>query len=161
MMDKIYRILYGPKWLFCHFGLSLITSVLCGLCLMVLEIDYQVILRLISKDTIFLSATIAGFVFAGMSIFISLDGNKKMLTISSIGSENIIYGVLIVSVTSFIISMLLMGLDLVVFNINIEQMSKPQLIVKTITQWSSIYSLLFGYLVFLSSLKLIYWMLKK
>ena len=150
MMDKVYRILYGPKWLFCHFVLSLITVVLCGLCLTVLEIDYQVILRLISKDTISLSATIAGFVFAGMSIFISLDGNKKMSTISSIGSGNIIYGVLIVSVTSFIISLLLMGLDLVVFNINIEQISKPQLIIKTVTQWGSIYSLLFGYIGFLS-----------
>lgn len=160
-MDKVYRILYGPKWLLWHFVLSFVTTVICGLCLVLLEIDYRVLLKLISKDTISLSASIAGFVFAGMSIFISLDGNKKMATISSIGSENIIYGVLIVSVTSFVISLLLMGLDLVIFNINIEQISKPQLIVKTITQWVSIYSLLFGYLGFLSSLKLIYWVLKK
>lgn len=103
----------------------------------------------------------AGFVFAGMSIFVSLDGNKKMSTIASVGQDNIIYSILIFSVSLFVSSLLLMGIDLVVFNISIEQISSVQMLAKSIVEWASIYTLLLGFLCFLSGLKLIHWVLKK
>ena len=161
MMDKVYRTLYSSKWLLWHVLLSVITIAPYGFLLAVLKIDYHTTLKLISKDTITLSASMAGFVFAGMSIFVSLDGNKKMSTIASVGQDNIIYSILIFSVSLFVSSLLLMGIDLVVFNISIEQISSVQMLAKSIVEWASIYTLLLGFLCFLSGLKLIHWVLKK
>ena len=64
----------------------------------ILRMDITAISLLINNDTVSISAEMAGFVFAGMSIFISLDGNKKMQTIKKLEVDIIIYYILILSI---------------------------------------------------------------
>ena len=91
MMDKFQRALYGNHWLIMH---TLLTVVLCIIIVgifFILRIDINELKRLINNDTVSISAELAGFVFAGMSIFISLEGNKKIQTINFISDlDNIL-----------------------------------------------------------------------
>lgn len=157
-MSSIYRRLYGDHWFLMHTVLSIL---LCGayyLFLTIINIDFDVTLSIISGDTISLSAEIAGFVFAGMSIFISLEGNKKMDAIKKIDKQNIIYHILIASIVFFVLSLILMGMDLTVLMYSTNAL---QLLIKSIIEWVSIYFLLLGFIYFLSSLQLIYWIFKR
>lgn len=158
--DRIIRSFYGNKWFLWHFVLSLTIAVAYFVVLKICDIDYNKTLSIICSDTISLSAAVAGFVFAGMSIFISMEGSKKMTTIKSVEKDNIIYSILISSIVFFVISLLLMGLALTVFNVSIEEISDKQIVVKSIIEWTSILSLLLGFVFFLSSVKLVYWIFK-
>lgn len=158
--EKIIRSFYGKKWFLFHFVLSLLVAVVYFVALKLCDIDYNKTLSIICSDTISLSAAVSGFVFAGMSIFISMEGSKKMTTIKSVGKDNIIYSILISSIVFFVISLLLMGLVLTVFNISIEEISTKQIVIKSIVEWTSILSLLLGFIFFLSSVKLVHWIFK-
>lgn len=158
--DRIYRIIYGDKWFLSHFAMSLIACLIYALFIRISNINFSATLTIISNNTISLLVSLAGFVFAGVSIFISLEGSKKMETIKSIGKANIIYNILISSIISFIFSFLFMGLDLTVFNIKIDIITASQKIIKLVLEYSSIYLLVLGFVFFLSSLKLIRWIFK-
>lgn len=158
--EKTIRTFYGNKWFLSHIVLSLLIAAVYFVALRFCNIDYNKTLSIICSDTISLSAAVAGFVFAGMSIFISMEGSKKMTTIKSVGKDNIIYSILISSIVFFVLSLLLMGLVLTVFDITVEEISTKQIVIKSIIEWSSILSLLLGFVFFLSSVKLVYWIFK-
>ncbi|MCD7817466.1 MAG: hypothetical protein LUH07_00200, partial [Lachnospiraceae bacterium] len=102
-MDKIYRKLYGKHWALMHLLFMAIFNVLVVAVLKKFDVIANVF-KLINYDIISLSGTIAGFEFASVSIFISLDGNKKLKTIKSINLEKIIYNIMISSILSLVIS---------------------------------------------------------
>ncbi|MEE0873597.1 MAG: hypothetical protein UIH27_09065 [Ruminococcus sp.] len=161
MMDKFQRALYGNHWLIMH---TLLTVVLCIIIVgifFILRIDINELKRLINNDTVSISAELAGFVFAGMSIFISLEGNKKIQTIKSIGKENIIYNILILSIVLLVVSVVGMLIDINIFSRNNGAISIRQTIVKNVIQWFSLYCMLSGLLYFVSSLQIIFWIFKK
>lgn len=124
------------------------------------SIQFDKLFSIINDSTISLSAAIAGFVFAGMSILISMDGSKKMKTVKAIGKDNIIYNILIASIIFFVISLLLMLIDINVLIFDITKIILIQKILKLIIEITSIYSFILGFVFFFSSLRLIYWIFK-
>lgn len=112
MKDKLERSFYGDCWLVWHVLVSIVVSTIIVVLMKICSIQYDKLFSLINDNTISLSAAIAGFVFAGMSIFISMDGSKKMKTVKSIGKDNIIYNILIASIICFVNSLLLMLIDI-------------------------------------------------
>ena len=160
MIEKINRWMYGENWAFAHLVKSLGLFLALMISLLILRMDFSTILSIINEDTISLSATIAGFVFAGMSIFISMSENAKMKTVTSIGQAHIIYGILVCSVVSFVLSLLMMGSVLTIFNIDPMKITLSQKIVKIVLEWGSVYSIISGFVFFFSSLKLMYGLLK-
>lgn len=160
MIEKINRWMYGENWAFAHLVKSLGLFLALMISLLILRMDFSTILSIINEDTISLSATIAGFVFAGMSIFISMSENAKMKTVTSIGQAHIIYGILVCSVVSFVLSLLMMGSVLTIFNIDPTKITLLQKAVKAVFEWGSVYYFLSGFVYFFSSLKLMYGILK-
>ena len=124
------------------------------------SIQFDKLFSIINDTTISLSAAIAGFVFAGMSIFISMDGSKKMNTVKAIGKDNIIYNILIASIVFFVISLLLMLIDINILNFDITKMILIQKTLKLIIEIVSIYLFILGFVFLFSSLRLIYWIFK-
>lgn len=160
MKEKYEREIYGEHWIIAH-GFMSIVAVALILCFMKLcNIQFEKIFSIISENTISLSTAIAGFVFAGMSIFISMDRSKKMSTIKSIGKDNIIYNILIASIVFFVISLLLMLIDINILTFDMTKILLIQKIIKVITEIVSVYAFLLGFIFFFSSLKLIYWIFK-
>ena len=83
-----------------------------------------------------------------------------MNTIKTIGKDNIIYNILIASIVFFVISLLLMLIDINVLNFDITKMILIQKTLKLIIEIVSIYSFILGFVFFFSSLRLIYWIFK-
>ncbi len=159
-MDSIYRLLYGDKWNLFHIIFSFVIIALGYWVLKLINVDFRELLSLINTETVSISSAMAGFVFAGVSIFISMEGSKKMETIKSIGKENIIYSILIFSIVNFVVSLLLMIVDINIFHFTAQSTTPLQTTIKQVCQWTSLYTLLMGFLYFFSSLKLIYWIFK-
>lgn len=160
MKEKFDRICYGSHWAACHVLISIVASAIIVFAMQICNVQFDKLFSIINESTISLSAAIAGFIFAGMSIFISMDGSKKMNTVKAIGKDNIIYNILIASIVFFVISLLLMLIDINVLNADITKMILIQKIIKLIIEIISIYSFLLGFVFFFSSLKLIYWIFK-
>lgn len=159
-MEKFYRTLYGDNWNLFHIIFSFIIIGIGSGILKLINVDFLKLLSLINADTVSISLAMAGFVFAGASIFISMEGSKKMETITSIGKNNIIYSILIFSIVNFVISLLLMIIDINIFHFTAQSTTPLQTSIKQVCQWTSLYTLLMGFLYFFSSLKLIYWIFK-
>lgn len=160
MIDKIDRFIYGPHFLFAHILVSIIVILIGVMVSAITNISVINILNLIDENTVAISAELAGFEFAGMSIFISLSGNKKLEVIKATGQEGIIYKIIIISIVCFLISVILM-----LFSINVLQtLNLTSKIVATwfsyIVDWTSLYALLLGYISFISSLRFISWVMK-
>lgn len=160
MKDKLERSFYGDCWLVWHVLVSIVVSTIIVVLMKICSIQYDKLFSLINDNTISLSAAIAGFVFAGMSIFISMDGSKKMKAVKSIGKDNIIYNILIASIICFVNSLLLMLIDINILNFDIEKMILIQKTLKLIVEITSIYTFILGFILFFSSLRLIYWIFK-
>ncbi|WP_337553899.1 hypothetical protein [Massilicoli timonensis] len=160
MKEKFERALYGNHWIIWHSIISIIVVAFILSLLKICDIQFEKLFSIINENTISLSAAIAGFVFAGMSIFISMDGSKKMAAVKAIGKDNIIYNVLISAIVFFVVSLLLMLIDINVLNFNIAKIILMQKIVKLVIEVISIYTFLLGFVFFFSSLKLIYWIFK-
>lgn len=160
MKEKLERILYGNHWAVCHVLISIVVCAIIVVLVKICSIQFDKLFSIINDSTISLSAAIAGFVFAGMSIFISMDGSKKMNTVKAIGKDNIIYNILIASIVFFVISLLLMLIDINVLNFDITKMIFIQKTIKLIIEIVSIYSFILGFVFFFSSLRLIYWIFK-
>lgn len=160
MIDKIDRFMYGTHFLFAHVLISFIVILIGIIVSAITNISVINILNLIDENTVSISAELAGFEFAGMSIFISLSGNKKLEVIKSTGQEGIIYKIIIISIVCFVISVILM-----LFSINVLQtLNLTSKIVamwlRYIVDWGSLYALLLGYISFISSLRFISWVMK-
>lgn len=160
MIDKIDRFIYGPRFLFAHILVSVVGILIGVIVSVITNINVINILNLIDENTVAISAELAGFEFAGMSIFISLSGNKKLEVIKSTGQEGIIYKIIIISIVCFLISVILM-----LFSINVlENLNLTSNIIATwfacIVDWISLYALLLGYISFISSLRFISWVMK-
>lgn len=160
MKDKLERSFYGDCWLVWRVLVSIVVSTIIVVLMKICSIKFDKLFSIINESTISLSAAIAGFVFAGMSIFISMDGSKKMNTVKAIGKDNIIYNILIASIVFFVISLLLMLIDINVLNFDITKMILIQKTIKLIIEIVSIYSFILGFVFFSSSLRLIYWIFK-
>lgn len=83
-----------------------------------------------------------------------------MNTVKAIGKDNVIYNILIASIVFFVISLLLMLIDINVLNFDITKMILIQKTIKLIIEIVSIYSFILGFVFFFSSLRLIYWIFK-
>ena len=158
MVNKINNWIYGNHFFFAHF---LICSVLCGMFVGVVSVfnlfPLEKFSELVNSDIISLSATVAGFEFAGVSILISLDGNKKMQVLKKIDEDSIIYKIFIYSIVAFLISIIIMVSDINLLKyVNVDYS-----LLRHIFQSISIYFFALGFLFFLSSMKLMSWMLKK
>lgn len=160
MKEKFDRILYGSHWAVSHVLISIVASAIVLGSMLICKIQFNKLLSIINDSTISLSAAIAGFVFAGMSIFISMDRTKKMNTVKAVGKDNIIYNILIASIVFFVVSLLLMLIDINVLNVDVTKMILIQKILKLIVEVVALYSFLLGFVFFFSSLKLIYWIFK-
>lgn len=160
MIDKVERKIYGKHWFFAHAIISIFSIFIIGLFIKLCDLEFNRLLFLINDNTVSISATIAGFVFTGVSIFISMEGSKKMNVIKSIDKDNVIYHILICSIVFFTLSLLLMIIRINLLDISSEVITKIQNIVKSIIEWSSLYALLLGFIYFISSLKLISWIFK-
>jgi hypothetical protein len=160
MKEKYEREIYGEHWIIAHGVMSIVAVALILGLMKLCNIQFEKIYSIINENTISLSTAIAGFVFAGMSIFISMDGSKKMSTIKSIGKDNIIYNILIASIVFFVISLLLMLIDINILTFDMTKILLVQKIIKVITEIVSVYAFLLGFIFFFSSLKLIYWIFK-
>ena len=160
MKEKFERILYGNHWAVFHVLISIVVCAIIVVLVKICSIQFDKLFSIINDSTISLSAAIAGFVFAGMSIFISMDGSKKINTVKAIGKDNIIYNILIASIVFFVISLLLMLIDINVLNFDITKMILIQKTLKLIIEIVSIYSFILGFVFFFSSLRLIYWIFK-
>lgn len=160
MKEKFEREIYGEHWIIVHGFMSIVTVAFILGFMKLCNIQFEKIFAIINENTISLSTAIAGFVFAGMSIFISMDGSKKMSTIQSIGKDNIIYNILIASIVFFVISLLLMLIDINILIFDMSKILLVQKIIKVITEVVSVYAFLLGFIFFFSSLKLIYWIFK-
>lgn len=159
-MEKIERIIYGKHWFLLHILISLLLVSIISLFIIFCGLEFNGLLAMINESTVSLSAAIAGFVFAGMSIFISMEGSKKMADIKSIGKVNIIYSILISSIVFFVVSLLFMLVRINLLNITPELITNIQYGVKLTIEWGSLFCFLLGFIFFFSSLKLIYWIFK-
>lgn len=158
MGDKFNRLIYNEK--FCIVIHSAICIAICVLIFAIVWfskiVSVHKLLDFVNSDIVNLSATIAGFEFAGVSIFISLEGNKKMQILKKLDGDKIIYKIYIYSIVSFLISIILMVLDI---NL-LTSIECTYLWVRILIQTISIYMFLLGLTFFLSSMRLISWMLK-
>lgn len=157
---KFNRKLYGKNWRLWHNAISIVIIFLILIIMKICNIPFKQLLFIINADTISLSASIAGFVFAGMSILISMNKNEKMHTLNRLEKDDVIYNILISSILSFTISLLLMFIDINALRIDcIVKVVLIQQIMKTLVEIVSMYLFLLGFIFFFSSLKLIYWIL--
>lgn len=161
MIEKIQKAIYGKHWFLFHNLLCIVLCIVLVVSIAILRMDINTLKLLINNDTVSISAELAGFVFAGISIFISLDGNKKMQTIKKLEIDNIIYYILILSILFLVISVVLMLVDINLFVPANETFSIRQTIAKNIIQWFALYCMLSGLLYFISSLQIFFWIFKK
>lgn len=160
MKDKFERKIYGEHWIRVHGFISIIAVAFILGFMKLCNTQFEKIFSIINENTISLSTAIAGFVFAGMSIFISMDGSKKIATLKSIEKDNIIYNILIATILSFTISLLLMFLDINLLAFDAKEIILQQRVGKLIIEVASVYFFLLGFIFFFSSLKLLYWIFK-
>ena len=161
MIEKIQKAIYGNHWFLFHNLLCIVLCIVLVVSMAILRMDINTLKLLINNDTVSISAELAGFVFAGISIFISLDGNKKMQTIKKLEIDNIIYYILILSILFLVISVVLMLVDINLFVPANETFSIRQTIAENIIQWFALYCMLSGLLYFISSLQIFFWIFKK
>lgn len=110
MLKKFNRLIYGDH---SYYIAHILLGVMIMVCIWLLfqfgfNQPIDIFLHLVSNDTVGLSASLLGFQLAGVSILISLDGNKKLCLLREIESDTMIYKIFISSITMFLLSILLM-----------------------------------------------------
>lgn len=159
MVKKIGRWVYGDNsYYFAHIliGCILMTGIL-AIAHLILKQSVDIVLQLISEETMGLSASLLGFQLAGVSILISLDGNKKISLLKKIDSDTMIYKVFLSSITMFLASILLMILSLNFFP---ESKVTPSGF-KTVIDYFSVATFMFGMVFLFSSIRLLKWCCSK
>lgn len=162
MINKLEHWAYGDHSYY-------ITHILIGTFVMICVLSLlhfyfkqsiDIILCLVSNDTIELSASLLGFQLAGVSILISLNGNKKLKLLRQIESDTMIYKIFISSITMFLLSILLMLASLNFFPKGLV-LEKKILYGKMIVSYGSIVTFSFGMVFLLSSIRLLKWFCSK
>ena len=164
MFKKINRLIYGDhSYYIAHILIGIIIMVCIWLLLRFgFNQPTDIVLHLISNDTVGLSASLLGFQLAGVSILISLDGNKKLRLLREIESDTMIYKIFISSMTMFLLSIMLMLMSLNLFAFTDESNVTEMLLhSKSIIDYCSIVTFFFGMVFLFSSIRLLKWLCSK
>lgn len=159
MVKKIGRFVYGDNsYYLAHILIGcILMSGIWAMVHLILKQSADIVLQLISADTVGLSASLLGFQLAGVSILISLDGNKKISLLKKINSDTMIYKVFLSSITMFLVSILLMILSLNFFP---ESEVAPSCFEMAI-DYCSVATFIFGMVFLFSSIRLLKWCCSK
>lgn len=162
MRKRIGRLVYGDRsYYILHIIIGAIVMACIGAAIhFVFNQPVSVVLKLISDSTVGLSASLLGFQLAGVSILISLGGNKKLLLLREIGSENMIYKVFISSISMFLFSIILMLISLNLFTA-ISEPTVLQVRAELIIDYCSVVTFFFGMTFLFSSIQLLKWCYSK
>lgn len=162
MFKKVNRLIYGDRsYYIAHILISII--IMTCTCLLLhfrFNQPIDIVLHLISNDTIGLSAFLLGFQLAGVSILISLDGNKKLCLLREIKSDTMIYKIFISSITMFLFSIVLMLISINFVPVE-SNITREVLCVKLIVDYCSVVTFCFGMVFLLSSIRLLKWFCSK
>lgn len=161
MIKKFGRWLYGDKsYYFAHIVIGVLFMAFIGSFIYFgLNRPLDVVLEIISDNTIALSASLLGFQLAGVSILLSLGSNSKLETLRDISSDSMVYKIFLSSVSMFLISIILMIAELNLFK-NLPP-SPRSLQVKSIIGYASVASFAFGMVFLFSSIRLLKWCCSK
>lgn len=159
MRRKIGRLLYGDDTYYIAHILLGIVLMTCIAVLMhfIFQQPLNVVLCLISDDIVSLSAALLGFQLAGVSILISLDGNKKLALLKEIESDTMIMKIFISSISMFLFSIILMLMSQKLLP-NVEG---DFLWIKTFIDYGSVVFFFFGLIFLFSSIRLLKWFCSK
>lgn len=162
MFKKINRLIYGDHSYY-------ISHILIGIIIMVciwllfrfgFNQPTDTVLHLVSDDTVGLSASLLGFQLAGVSVLISLDGNKKLRLLREIESDTMIYKIFICSITMFLISIVLMLISMNLFPAE-PNIGGRLLCGKLLVGYCSVVAFFFGMVFLFSSIRLLKWFCSK
>lgn len=157
MFKKVNRLIYGDhSYYIAHIFIGII--IIACICLLLhfgFNQPIDIVLRLISNDTVGLSASLLGFQLAGVSVLISLDGNKKLRLLREIESDTMIYKIFISSITMFLISIVLMLISMNFFP------AEPNITGKLFIGYCSVVTFFLGMVFLFSSLRLLKWFCSK
>ncbi len=162
MKNRIGRWIYGENsYYIAHILIgAILMGCLWGLIYFVLKQPLNIALRLISNETVELSASLLGFQLAGVSILISLEGNKKLALLKKIESDTMIYKIFISSITMFLISVVLMLISMNLFPVE-TGMTENLLLGKRFLDYCSIVTFFYGMVFLFSSIRLLKWACSK
>lgn len=162
MLKKINRWIYGDhSYYAAHIFIGIFIMACIGaLIQFAFKHPIDIVLRLVSNDTVGLSASLLGFQLAGVSILISLEGNKKLSLLREIESDTIIYKIFISSISMFLLSIILMLISLNFSPDELNAAGKP-LCGKLIIDYCSVVSFFFGMFFLFSSIRLLKWFYSK
>ncbi len=162
MFKRVNRLIYGDHTYYvAHIFIGIIIMV-CIWALLHFGFNQpiDIVLHLISNDTVGLSASLLGFQLAGVSILISLDGNKKLCLLREIESDTMIYKIFISSITMFLLSVVLMLISINFF-CDTSDITGKILYGKLIIDYCSIITFFFGMIFLFSSIRLLKWFCSK
>lgn len=165
MFKKINRWLYGDHSYYITHVLIGIVSMACVWWLLI-HVGFNqpicIVSNLISNDTINLAASLLGFQLAGVSVLISLDGNKKLCLLRKIESDTMIYKIFISSITMFMLSIILMLISRSLF-VGADKSNIPRILfhIKSIIDYGSVATFFLGMIFLFSSIRLLKWLCAK
>ena len=162
MFKKINRLIYGDhSYYIAHIFIGIIIMACIWLLFwLAFNQPTDIVLHLISNDTVGLSASLLGFQLAGVSILISLDGNKKLRLLRAIESDTMIYKIFISSIIMFLISIVLMLISMNLFPAE-PNITGKMLCGKRFVGYCSIVTFSFGMVFLFSSIRLLKWFCSK
>ncbi len=162
MLKKIKRLIYGDN---SYYIAHILIGIIFMACIwLLLRFGFNqttdIVLHLISNDAVELSASLLGFQLAGVSILISLGGNKKLHLMQEIESDTMIYKIFISSITMFLISIVLMLISMNLFPAE-PNMAGKLLCGKLFVGYCSVVTFFFGLVFLFSSIRLLKWICSK
>lgn len=162
MKNRIGRWIYGDhSYYIAHIVVgAIVMGCIWGLIHFIFKQPLNVVLRLISNETVGLSASLLGFQLAGVSILISLEGNKKLALLKEIESDTMIMKIFISSISMFLLSIILMIMSLNFFEDSIEIVNFIWYC-KTMVDYCSVIFFVLGIVFLFSSIRLLKWFCAK
>lgn len=162
MFKRVNRLIYGDH---AYYVAHIFIGIIIMVCIWALlhfgfNQPIDIVLHLISNDTVGLSGSLLGFQLAGVSILISLDGNKKLCLLREIESDTMIYKIFISSITMFLLSIVLMLISINFF-CDTSDITRKILYGKLIIDYCSIITFFFGMIFLFSSIRLLKWFCSK
>ena len=153
MLTKLGRFLYGDKtYYITHVFVGFVVmSVVVAVIQCIAKQPLETVLALCSYDIIGLSASLLGFQLAGVTILISLDGNKKLSMLKKIDSSTMIYKIFISSMTMFLISIIFTLVYLSCFS------ARDCSLIRQLIGYASVCTFTWGLVFLCSSIRLLKW----
>ena len=153
MKYKIGRFLYGDHT---YYVAHIILGIILMICIVMLIHLFlgqplDVVLCLISDDIVSLSASLLGFQLAGVSILISMEGNKKLTLLKEIESDMMVVKIFISSISMFLFSIVLMLMSLKF----LSTVDENHLLFKNLIDYGSVILFLLGFVFLFSSIRLL------